>query len=282
MKESCAIAQAVRETRLRGAIRLGGGEREERAGPLPVYHTPRDVGNRREPTRPRERRCDGALRVSPKVIVAWGMEGLIRRQTEVRGQRGERPIIPATVSLTAGSRLGPYEVLASLGAGGMGEVYRARDERLKRDVAIKVLPASFSTDADRLRRFEQEAQAAGSLRAVTPGRREPKAGSNRASSSSSSRSKRTRAMRWPTPGWRTPMRSLAPTVSRRPQSPFPGQERRPGRRSRLTRVSRRPTPPSASPSRITTTTGPPRNPSTRRPSSSIRTTLPLTIGTVCS
>ena len=65
--------------------------------------------------------------------------------------------------LTAGSRLGPYEILAPIGAGGMGEVYRARDERLKRDVAIKVLPASYSQDADRLRRFEQEAQSAGGL-----------------------------------------------------------------------------------------------------------------------
>jgi len=67
------------------------------------------------------------------------------------------------VSLTPGTRLGPYEILAPLGAGGMGEVYRARDERLKRDVAIKVLPVSFSADPDRLRRFEQEAQAAGAL-----------------------------------------------------------------------------------------------------------------------
>ena len=65
--------------------------------------------------------------------------------------------------LTAGSKLGPYEVLGQIGAGGMGEVYRARDERLKRDVAVKVLPASFSSDPDRLRRFEQEAQAAGAL-----------------------------------------------------------------------------------------------------------------------
>jgi serine/threonine protein kinase len=62
-----------------------------------------------------------------------------------------------------GSRLGPYEILAPLGAGGMGEVYRARDSRLGRDVAIKVLPATFSADADRLRRFEQEARAAGIL-----------------------------------------------------------------------------------------------------------------------
>src|SRR5471032_171566 len=67
------------------------------------------------------------------------------------------------MSLPAGTRLGPYELSASLGAGGMGEVYRARDARLSRDVAIKVLPASFSADADRLRRFEQEAKAAGVL-----------------------------------------------------------------------------------------------------------------------
>ncbi|HSP93430.1 MAG TPA: protein kinase, partial [Thermoanaerobaculia bacterium] len=62
-----------------------------------------------------------------------------------------------------GTRLGPYEILAPLGAGGMGEVYRARDDRLKREVAVKVLPPSFSKDPERLRRFEQEAQAAGSL-----------------------------------------------------------------------------------------------------------------------
>jgi Tol biopolymer transport system component len=67
------------------------------------------------------------------------------------------------VTLSPGSRLGPYEILAPLGAGGMGEVYRARDPRLGRDVAIKVLPTSFSNDADRLRRFEQEARAAGVL-----------------------------------------------------------------------------------------------------------------------
>src|SRR5499427_4494401 len=65
--------------------------------------------------------------------------------------------------LSSGNRLGPYEILAPLGAGGMGEVYRARDPRLGRDVAIKVLPASFSKDADRLKRFEQEARAAGVL-----------------------------------------------------------------------------------------------------------------------
>ncbi|MGH9366922.1 MAG: serine/threonine protein kinase, partial [Thermoanaerobaculia bacterium] len=65
--------------------------------------------------------------------------------------------------LTAGTRFGPYEILAPLGAGGMGEVYRARDTRLGREVAVKVLPASFSQDADRLRRFGQEARAASAL-----------------------------------------------------------------------------------------------------------------------
>ena len=67
------------------------------------------------------------------------------------------------MTLAAGTRLGPYEIVAPIGAGGMGEVYRARDPRLGREVAIKVLPPSFSTDSDRLRRFEQEARAASAL-----------------------------------------------------------------------------------------------------------------------
>ena len=62
-----------------------------------------------------------------------------------------------------GTRIGPYEILAQVGAGGMGEVYRARDTRLEREVAIKVLPAALSRDADRLRRFEQEARATSAL-----------------------------------------------------------------------------------------------------------------------
>ena len=65
--------------------------------------------------------------------------------------------------IPSGTRFGPYEIVEPIGAGGMGEVYRARDERLKREVAIKVLPASFSTDPDRVRRFEKEAQAASAL-----------------------------------------------------------------------------------------------------------------------
>ncbi len=67
------------------------------------------------------------------------------------------------MSLTPGQKLGPYEIVDAIGAGGMGEVYRARDPRLGRDVAIKILPASFSADADRLHRFEQEARAAAAL-----------------------------------------------------------------------------------------------------------------------
>src|SRR5271155_3378112 len=65
--------------------------------------------------------------------------------------------------LTSGTKLGPYEIIAPIGAGGMGEVYRARDTRLGREVALKVLPESFSRDADRLRRFEQEARAVAAL-----------------------------------------------------------------------------------------------------------------------
>src|SRR5262245_57108624 len=67
------------------------------------------------------------------------------------------------MALTAGQRLGTYEILSPLGKGGMGEVYRARDTKLQRDVAIKVLPASLATDRDRLARFEREAQLLAAL-----------------------------------------------------------------------------------------------------------------------
>lgn len=63
----------------------------------------------------------------------------------------------------ADTKLGRYEIRSQVGAGGMGEVYRAHDPKLNRDVAIKILPTAFSTDAERLRRFEQEAQATGAL-----------------------------------------------------------------------------------------------------------------------
>ena len=77
------------------------------------------------------------------------------------------------MALTSGTKLGPYEILAPLGAGGMGEVYRAKDTRLGRDVALKILPDSFAREADRLRRFEQEARAvARKIRVMTePGGR---------------------------------------------------------------------------------------------------------------
>ena len=65
--------------------------------------------------------------------------------------------------LNPGTRLGPYEILAPLGSGGMGEVYRARDSRLDRDVAIKVLPEHLSRDTDALARFEREAKAVAAL-----------------------------------------------------------------------------------------------------------------------
>jgi eukaryotic-like serine/threonine-protein kinase len=66
-------------------------------------------------------------------------------------------------ALQSGSFVGPYEILAPIGAGGMGEVYRSRDTKLKRDVAIKVLPEELSRDADRIRRFQREAEVLATL-----------------------------------------------------------------------------------------------------------------------
>jgi len=67
------------------------------------------------------------------------------------------------MALAGGTRLGPYEILEPLGAGGMGEVYRARDPRLKREVALKVLPEEVAQDPERLERFEREAQTLAAL-----------------------------------------------------------------------------------------------------------------------
>src|SRR5437762_1818192 len=67
------------------------------------------------------------------------------------------------MSLSAGDQLGPYQILTPLGAGGMGEVFRARDTRLNRTVAVKILPPAFARDEDRMRRFEQEARAVAAL-----------------------------------------------------------------------------------------------------------------------
>ncbi len=65
--------------------------------------------------------------------------------------------------LSAGTRLGPYEILAPIGAGGMGEVYRAKDTKLKREVALKVLPDSFASDPERMARFQREAEVLAAL-----------------------------------------------------------------------------------------------------------------------
>ena len=67
------------------------------------------------------------------------------------------------MTLSAGARLGPYEILAAIGAGGMGEVYRARDTRLERTVAVKVLPSHLSTSTDVRQRFEREAKTISQL-----------------------------------------------------------------------------------------------------------------------
>ena len=67
------------------------------------------------------------------------------------------------MALSAGTRLGPYAIVAPLGAGGMGEVYRARDTKLERDVAIKILPELLAADPERIARFEREAKTLASL-----------------------------------------------------------------------------------------------------------------------
>jgi eukaryotic-like serine/threonine-protein kinase len=67
------------------------------------------------------------------------------------------------MTIAAGARIGPYEITAPLGQGGMGEVYKARDGRLQRDVAIKVLPPLFASDPERMARFEREAQVLAAL-----------------------------------------------------------------------------------------------------------------------
>src|SRR5713226_5396565 len=67
------------------------------------------------------------------------------------------------MSLTTGTRLGAYEIQSAIGAGGMGEVYRGKDTKLGRDIALKILPAAFTTDAERLARFRREAQVLASL-----------------------------------------------------------------------------------------------------------------------
>jgi len=78
-------------------------------------------------------------------------------------ERLEHPLDSGTMTLTTGTRLGTYEILGPLGAGGMGEVYRAKDLRLEREIAIKVLPAEVASNRDRIARFEREARTVAGL-----------------------------------------------------------------------------------------------------------------------
>src|SRR5215468_10802667 len=88
---------------------------------------------------------------------ACGDDEELRRRVESLLGQGES-FLATPVELPTGGRLGAYELLSVIGAGGMGVVYRARDTRLKRDVALKILPESFATDPDRTARFQREAE----------------------------------------------------------------------------------------------------------------------------
>ena len=134
--------------------------------------------NSRRPSGPRScrllsrgmKRCAGKSKrcsrptppAGPLGTVAAASESLAGRTARARPARCA-PGDPSSPGLTAGNRLGNYDVVAPLGAGGMGEVYRAHDARLGRDVAIKILPRAFTTDPDRLARFEREARVLASL-----------------------------------------------------------------------------------------------------------------------
>src|SRR6266540_6234612 len=108
------------------------------------------------------RRASSFTRASP---APSGITPRKSRPGSRSGIPGRRPLCSnrTNVTLSAGTRLGSYEVLAPLGAGGMGEVYRARDSRLGRDVAIKVLPERFASDVEAVARFEREAFAVAAL-----------------------------------------------------------------------------------------------------------------------
>jgi eukaryotic-like serine/threonine-protein kinase len=118
---------------------------------------------------------DAALELSPEARAAYvarvcatdrdlqqEVESFLAAHDHAGSRFLEEPTLPP-VTLDPGTKLGAYEIIEMVGAGGMGEVYRARDTALGREVAIKVLPSLFSRDADRLRRFEQEARAAAGL-----------------------------------------------------------------------------------------------------------------------
>ena len=103
-----------------------------------------------------QRQADSFLE-SPAIEVA--ARAVARRQSASSPENARE----SSGSLAPGAKLGPYEIVAPLGAGGMGEVYRARDTRLERSVAIKILPPAFSADVERLHRFEREARLASGL-----------------------------------------------------------------------------------------------------------------------
>ena len=94
----------------------------------------------------------------------WKPVNFRKHQSTGFGRTGLDTLSRTThMPLSAGSKLGPYEILAPMGAGGIGEVYRARDSKLNRDVAIKVLPAALANDAQYMARFEREAQLLAAL-----------------------------------------------------------------------------------------------------------------------
>src|SRR6266850_5782851 len=99
-------------------------------------------------------RAPAAMPGPPTRQPRWGAVGP-RRQWKKVG--------PEPMPLTPGARLGPYQIVDAIGAGGMGEVYRARDTKLGRDVALKILPDAFAADPDRLARFQREAKTLASL-----------------------------------------------------------------------------------------------------------------------
>ena len=109
------------------------------------------------------RKVRGTVPLADREVVRIGPATLtlriLRRTGSTRSTRGKA----SRVTLAAGTRLGFYEIRSSLGAGGMGEVYRAHDAKLAREVAIKVLPAELSADPERLQRFEKEARTASAL-----------------------------------------------------------------------------------------------------------------------